>query len=173
MTVFLTGFLPSSMEFTHKSLLTLKSPGFIPQTRLGTFFHLTPHNQSKLNLQSAMVNFCDFFHIEKVLQVLPDQKISFKKYIGQPESLITCLAPYDLCKENGFEVCNKDAQVRLLGQNGYFFITPEQYFAMARLMQPDIIVQLFDSVQNKGKKSTKLAFQKSVDFLAPGLSAAK
>ncbi len=70
-------------------------PILIFGTRHGSVYNLTPTNLP--DLTAIQLSFGDFFDNKKVFSNLPEG-MSFKKFLGFKESILTYLSPYDFYK---------------------------------------------------------------------------
>lgn len=70
-------------------------PLLIFGTRHGCIYNLTPTNLP--DLPGVQLSFGDFFDNKETLRNLPEG-ISFKKFLGFKENIITYLSPYDFYK---------------------------------------------------------------------------
>lgn len=52
-----------SQEKTRKMLKQIKLPFFLPTTRKGTLFHLTPFNYDKLDIKGIIISSGDFYNM--------------------------------------------------------------------------------------------------------------
>ena len=91
----------------------MKQINFIYTTRRGTFFHLSPTNQNNLNLDNVLISVGDFAHMERVLQKLVNENITFKKYIGIDEKCKTYLTAVDSYKPRCIEGSHLSMNIKL------------------------------------------------------------
>ena len=68
--------------------------------------------------------------------------MSFKKFIGFPENIITYLTPYDHSKSDCMSGCQNNNKVKIKCNKGYTEITPDLYDKLVDLVKPDIVVGL-------------------------------
>jgi hypothetical protein len=79
-----------------------KVPLLIFSTRTGTPYNLTPTNQPQM--QAIQLSAGDFLHMKPVLRALPEG-LSFKKFIGCAEDVLTYLTPYDYGRQHSMNGC--------------------------------------------------------------------
>lgn len=70
-------------------------PLLIFGTRHGCIHNLTPNNLPQL--PAIQLSFGDFYDFKDVIKTLP-QGMTFKKFLGFKEDMITYLTPYDFYK---------------------------------------------------------------------------
>jgi hypothetical protein len=71
-------------------------PILIFGTRHGSVYNLTPSNLP--SIQAVQLSVGDFYESKKTIRNLPEG-ISFKKFLGFSEDMLTYLTPYDFYKK--------------------------------------------------------------------------
>lgn len=84
------------MISTLQLLGSSPKPTLLLASRLGSLYNLIPSNQN--NVEVIHLSVGDFLHIKQdVLEKLPEH-LSFKKYLGYQDHILTYLAPHDFYK---------------------------------------------------------------------------
>lgn len=68
--------------------------------------------------------------------------MSFKKFLGFPESTITYLSPYNFFEKEGMTGCEKNHIVKIKCNKGYTEFTAEIYDEVASIIKPEYLVTL-------------------------------
>ena len=150
------------------TLLCRQQPTLLLTSRMGALYNLTPSNQH--NIEAVQLSVGDFMHMKDVLSQLP-QHLSFKKFLGYSEDVLTCLTPHDHYKEKCMQGCGEEDQIEVFSNKGYIKLSSKEYLDYVYLMKPDLWMGftetplLIRKVQSMSNKSVKRAIKKSVKFL--------
>lgn len=142
-------------------------PLLVFSTRTGTPYNLTPANQPKM--KAIQLSAGDFMHMKPVLKALP-QHLSFKKFIGCTEDVLTYLTPYDYNVQHGMNGC-KGEKIKIMCRNGYQEVSWYEYYELVELIRPDFWVgltevpSLFKEHKDESSNSLKRAIGKTNAFL--------
>ena len=66
--------------------------------------------------------------------------MSFKKYLGYKENVLTYLAPHDSYKDKCMTGCSEENVIKVFSIKGYTRLTSKEYYEMVKLLKPDIWV---------------------------------
>jgi len=147
------------------SLFTTKRIGCIYNTRKGTLYQLSDYNQTLVPIGSVQVNLPEFLDKKYFLEMLEEQKITFKKYLN--------LEAY----ENYLTIYNSNTQKKILGTsnehaikifvNGYKELLIFDLLKYAEFAKPDVIASFAEvpAIVDSGQKSNKRAITKNLYFL--------
>lgn len=144
-----------------------RQPLLIMSTHMGTPYNLTPTNRPKLKAIQLAAG--DFLHLKPVLKSLPPE-LSFKKFIGQTEDVLTYLTPYD-CSRKQYMNGTKGEQIKIMANKGYQEVTSFEYYELVELIKPDMWVamtevpHLMKDAVADSTNSFKRAIGKTTNFL--------
>lgn len=68
--------------------------------------------------------------------------MSFKKFLGYSNNILTYLTPYDFSKSNCMTGCQHNDKVKIKTNKGYHQVTAELYDQMIEAIKPDYFVGL-------------------------------
>lgn len=145
------------------------SPQFIYNTRMGSFYHLTPTNLAPLQLDSALLSVGDFVHMKPTLEKLANHKITIPKYLNL-ENHFLCLSSIDGYKMKCVEGVAQVDAVKIYQKEGKKLFRNQDYNALAKLINPHIMISLTEPLEiDPGKKSSSRSIGKSASFLEQSL----
>lgn len=93
-------------------------------TRHGTIYNITPSHLATIpGIQLSVGNFYDH---KETIKELPEG-VSFKRFLGFPETTVTYLSPYNFFEKEGMTGCEKNHIVKIKCNKGYTEFTAEIY----------------------------------------------
>jgi len=142
-----------------------RTVGCIYNTRRGTLYQLSEHNQALTPINSVQINLPEFLDKKYVFELVEEQKIGFRKYLNMDHY------------ENYLTIYNSNSQKKILGTsredaiklflNGYKELSIYELIKFAELCKPDVLVSFAEvpNITDSGQKSNKRAIAKNVYFL--------
>jgi len=134
-----------------------RTVGCIYNTRRGTLYQLSEHNQALTPINSVQINLPEFLDKKYVFELVEEQKIGFRKYLNMDHY------------ENYLTIYNSNSQKKILGTsredaiklflNGYKELSIYELIKFAELCKPDVLVSfaevpnITDSGQKKQQES--------------------
>ncbi len=155
------------------STFKTRTIGCIYNTRRGTLYQLSDHNQALVPINSIQINLPEFLDKKFVFKMVEEQKIGFRKYLN--------LDQY----ENYLSIYNANTQKKILGTsredaiklflNGYKELSIYELIKFAELCKPDVLASFAEvpAITDSGQKSNKRAIAKNIYFLEKTLDKFK
>jgi hypothetical protein len=150
----------------QKSLLSIKTPACVYQSKKGTLQHLTLDRLNLFNINAILLSMGDFWNLDKKLESKWPKSLTFKKFLGLPENTIIVLSPLDVTRI-AVDGCNNIDFVKLLTSEGFRNYDIDKVGSLLKIITPDILVPLTEEPELKtsGHKSQNRCVKKTITFL--------
>ncbi|CAI5773025.1 queuine tRNA-ribosyltransferase accessory subunit 2 isoform X1 [Podarcis lilfordi] len=149
----------------RKGIQSMEIPGCLLYTKMGSAPHLT-HDNLQLVRDIPVVIQLPLPALVELHEVLAEYKEGTGKFIGMPDSVLYCsLHDPVICSPPGYNNCKS---VSIWGSGGRIEMTPSNFMALQRVIQPDWFQCLSDGDtvgEGISKKRAKKSVDRSLSFL--------